>query len=91
MHSVILYTRAGCHLCDDALDLLSRHGLQPEIIDIDQDRELVARYGDCVPVVLIDGQLRFRGRVDERLLRRLLRGASLLDRIGKLFGQDRLE
>jgi glutaredoxin len=71
--NVILYTRAGCHLCDDAKTLLLRHGLSPREIDIDQDAELRERYNECVPVVVIDGKERFRGRVDEVLLRRLLR------------------
>ena len=68
----ILYTRQGCHLCDDAHALLVRHGLTPQLVDIDDDPALVQRYTDCVPVVVIDGQERFRGRVNEVLLRRLL-------------------
>lgn len=71
-HDVVLYTRRGCHLCDDAQRLLEQHGLQPRLIDIDGDPELVARYTNCVPVVLIDGHERFRGRVNPVLLRRLL-------------------
>lgn len=70
--SVILYTRAGCHLCEDAKDLLLRHGLSPAEVDIDQDPELRARYDQCVPVVVVDGVERFRGRVNEVLLRRLV-------------------
>jgi glutaredoxin len=71
---VKLYTRQGCHLCDDAKAVLARHGLVPQEIDIDVDPQLVERYTTCVPVVEIDGKERFRGRVDEVLLRRLLRG-----------------
>jgi len=73
---VVLYTRQGCHLCDDALALLERHGLRPSLVDIDVDPELRARYDHCVPVVEIDGRERFRGRVDELLLRRLLSGSG---------------
>jgi glutaredoxin len=69
---VIVYSRTGCHLCDDALALLRRHGLKPSVVDIDADPQLRERYNVCVPVVVIDGRERFRGRVDERLLRRLL-------------------
>jgi glutaredoxin len=72
--AVRLYTRQGCHLCDNAREILVRHGLTPESVDIDADPELLARYNTCVPVVEIDGKERFRGRVDEILLRRLLRG-----------------
>lgn len=69
---VVLYTRRGCHLCDDALELLRRHGLTPREVDIDADPILRAKYNECVPVVEINGRERFRGRIDERLLRRLL-------------------
>jgi glutaredoxin len=68
----VLYTRQGCHLCHDAEQLLRQYGLAPELVDIDADPALRQRYTDCVPVVVIDGKERFRGRVDPRLLRRLL-------------------
>src|SRR5215831_18264462 len=73
---VILLTRKGCHLCDDALEVLQVHRkeyrFQLEIIDVDSSPELAAKHGDCVPVVLVDGKVRFRGRVNEVLLKRLL-------------------
>ena len=69
---VTLYSRQGCHLCDVAADVLRRQGLAFDVLDIDADPELRARYNECVPVVTIDGQERFRGRVDEILLRRLI-------------------
>jgi glutaredoxin len=72
MSSVILYSRVGCHLCDVAAAVLTGHGLAFEVIDVDLDPALQARYNECVPVIFIDGRERFRGRVDERLLRRLL-------------------
>jgi glutaredoxin len=72
MYSITLYSREGCHLCDVAADLLSRYHLQFDVVDIDADPELRERYNECVPVVVIDGRERFRGRIDERLLRRLL-------------------
>jgi glutaredoxin len=71
--NAILYTRHGCHLCDDAKAILENHGLTVESVDIDADPRLVERYGECVPVVVVNGQERFRGRVDPMLLRRLLR------------------
>jgi glutaredoxin len=72
-HDVVLYTRSGCHLCEETREALVRQGLQPRLVDIDQDPELRRRYDQCVPVVAIDGRERFRGRVNERLLRRLLK------------------
>jgi glutaredoxin len=69
---VIVFTRHGCHLCDDAKQLLIRYGFAPEEVDIDQDPTLQAKYDKCVPVVEIDGVERFRGQVNEVLLRRLV-------------------
>jgi glutaredoxin len=69
---VVLYTRKGCHLCDDAHALLVAHGLTPVCIDVDDDPTLRERFNECVPVVEIDGKIRFRGHVDAVLLRRLL-------------------
>jgi len=70
---VILYTRNGCHLCVEARQTLVEHGLQPRLLDIDQDEALRSQFDTCVPVVKIDGKIRFRGRVDPVLLRRLLK------------------
>lgn len=69
---VVLYTRHECGLCDKAYDALVSHGFRPAVVDIDRQPELVEKYGNCVPVVTIDGKLRFRGRVNATLLRRLL-------------------
>lgn len=74
MPETILYTRQGCHLCDVAGEVLARHGLTFQKVDIDADATLRERYDQCVPVVVIDGKERFRGRIDELLLRRLLSG-----------------
>lgn len=41
-------------------------------IDIDADESLRDKFNTCVPVVEIDGKVRFRGQVDPILLRRLL-------------------
>ncbi len=70
--NVILYTRTGCHLCEEALATLQQHGLEPTLQDIDADATLCERFHTCVPVVEIDGRVRFRGKVDPVLLRRLL-------------------
>ncbi len=75
MMNVILYTRIGCHLCDEALATLNDHGLKPTILDIDADDSLRGQFSTCVPVVEIDGRVRFRGKVDPVLLRRLLKSS----------------
>lgn len=72
-HKVILYTRENCCLCEDAKRILEMYGLQPQLVDIDKHPEKLARYSDCVPVVEINDKVHFRGKVNEILLRRILR------------------
>lgn len=58
MHHIILYTKPGCHLCEIVEQLL--HGLKREFefeierVDITSDPALVERYGDKIPVVVVD-------------------------------------
>lgn len=77
---IVMYTRIGCHLCEEAWAFLqqeqSRWGYELREQDVDQNPELRSRYGECVPVVTIGGKLRFRGRVNPLLFRRLLRQSS---------------
>jgi glutaredoxin len=70
--NVVLYTRAGCHLCDLAWQVLEEHGLAVTPVDIDEHPEFRVQFDRCVPVVELDGKIRFRGRVNPVLLRRLL-------------------
>jgi glutaredoxin len=76
----VLFTRKGCHLCETAWQRLqarqSIHGFTLESIDVDDDQELAARYGHEVPVVTVNGKVRFRGEVSEILLDRLLRAEA---------------
>jgi glutaredoxin len=77
MHGdIVMYTRQGCHLCEQAWEQLEqarrRHGFALRQVDIDQDAQLVREYGECVPVVVVNGRVRFRGAVNGVLLRRLL-------------------
>jgi len=59
MTKVTVYSRQGCHLCEDAENILEslREELNfaIEVIDIDEDAELVKLYSDQVPVIHIDG------------------------------------
>ena len=79
MH-VVLYTRAGCHLCDEARDVLlaerARTPFTLEEVDIETDDELVREYGVRIPVVAIDGQERFEVRVDPGELATIARAAA---------------
>src|SRR5262245_531418 len=76
------YTRRGCHLGEDAWRVLlreqRRHGFRLEAVDVDADAELAARYGEQVPVVTVNGKVRFRGGVNGVLLTRLLRAEGVL-------------
>ena len=69
---VVLYTRRGCQLCDEARRVLEDHNLAPISVDIDGDPRLQAQFDTCVPVVEIGGRVRFRGRIEPVLLRRIL-------------------
>ena len=72
---VVIYTREECHLCDQAKDVLWAHrAWLPEIeeVDITGDPALMEQFSEQIPVVEIDGQVRFRGQVNEILLRRLI-------------------
>ncbi|MFM0196536.1 glutaredoxin family protein [Paraburkholderia strydomiana] len=71
-----LYSRAWCHLCDDmraALEpLLAEFGAQIEVIDVDSDPSLEARYNELVPVLLCDGIELCHYRLDESRVREAL-------------------
>ena len=68
-----LLTRPGCHLCDDArvvvTDVVARLAGQGRQVVVDErsiadDPDLQAQWTDEVPVVLIDGRLHARWRID---------------------------
>ena len=77
---VVFYTRRGCHLCEEAWELVQseqrRYCFALSAIDIDSDPNLVSAYGTCVPVVMVNGRVRFRGQINRALWRRLLRAES---------------
>jgi glutaredoxin len=57
---LIVYSRAYCHLCDDMVAALTalqqRHGFSMDVVDVDADPELEARYDLLVPVLTLDGR-----------------------------------
>lgn len=69
-----LFTRRGCHLCEQAEDLLELLCADVTLVDVDTSAELTARYGLRVPVLERDGVVLMEGPFDERLLARLLEG-----------------
>jgi glutaredoxin len=70
--SLVLYTRPGCHLCDDARAVLRRVGHPFEEVDIESDDDLLRRYLERIPVVVLDGDELWELFVDEHALRALL-------------------
>jgi glutaredoxin len=58
-HRLVLYSKPGCHLCEDALallhDLAREFALTIEEIDIERDDALFKKYFDKIPVLMIDG------------------------------------
>lgn len=73
---VTLYTRRGCHLCQDAKAVLDRAralaAFTLDVVDIDDDPVLARKYNQEVPVIEIDGVKAFKYHVTvEGLLKKL--------------------
>jgi glutaredoxin len=75
-HTITLLSRPGCHLCDDARAVISRvaadFGIAWTERDITASEHDLQRYGEMIPVTLIDGVQHDFWRVDEHRLRRAL-------------------
>lgn len=73
-----LYSRPGCHLCEDMKAAIERVAravpLTLEEVDISTDAALEQRYGLEIPVLLIDGKKAAKYRVTDVELRRILEG-----------------
>lgn len=72
---VVLYSRRGCHLCEQAEDMLAAHAPEIAVIDIDASADLAQEFGTRVPVVEVDGRVLIEGRFDEPELLARLAGA----------------
>ena len=72
---IVLVTRQGCHLCDEALASLRSFGVEPELRDVDADDLLHALYDWRVPVVIVDGRVVAEGRVNRDALRQAVQPA----------------
>ena len=73
MTEVVLYGRPGCHLCDEARELLleirERHPFTLVERDIESDDDLFRRYLERIPVIEIDGEERFELDFDHQAVR----------------------
>jgi len=70
---LVLVTRQGCHLCDQALALLRELGHDPRLADVDADDELFRLYDWRVPVVLADGAVVAEGHISRQQLEKALK------------------
>jgi glutaredoxin len=77
---VILYTRPGCHLCEEAKAEMLAAGCSDEYtleeVNIEADAELLERYGLEIPVVVINGVKAFKYRLTAAEFKRKLRRLS---------------
>jgi glutaredoxin len=76
---VVIYTRPGCHLCDEAKAEIARarssHLFDLAEINIDTNAELTRRYGYDIPVVTINGTHAFKHRLTAQDFKRELQRA----------------
>ncbi|MDG5775583.1 glutaredoxin family protein [Haloarculaceae archaeon H-GB2-1] len=77
MPEVTVYSRENCHLCEEALDTIREvaesvpEPVDIEVLDVDE-AGLADEYGERVPYVFVDGDPKFKYRVDAEKLRPLL-------------------
>ena len=73
---MIVYSRPGCHLCDEAKDAIHSSAIPDrftfEEVNIESDPELLRKYKYDIPVVTIDGVEAFRHRVNTAEFKRLI-------------------
>jgi hypothetical protein len=73
---VVLYGKAGCHLCEEARAEIeavrARRAFDLREVDVALDPVLHARYGERIPVVVVAGAEAFEYHVDAEELERLL-------------------
>ncbi len=77
-HTITLLTRPGCHLCEDAREVIARVAADLGVAwterDITASPQETRQYGEMIPVTLVDGVEHDFWRVDEARLRRALTG-----------------
>jgi hypothetical protein len=76
-----LYSRPGCHLCDqmrrEVDELLADRPHEWDLVNVDEDPDLIKRYGETLPVLFVNGRIFARVRLPRLAQRlRLLRAAD---------------
>ncbi len=78
MPEVTLYSKPGCHLCEDVKDHLCRlqryHAFELREVNILEDRSAFEKFKDEIPVVFIDGKKAFKFYFDEKQFVRRIQG-----------------
>jgi hypothetical protein len=73
---VTLYGKPGCHLCEQALEVVrgvqDERAFDLEEVDVSLDPALNRRYGERIPVLALEGEELFEHFVDRDVLRRRL-------------------
>ncbi|MGE0704915.1 MAG: glutaredoxin family protein [Vicinamibacterales bacterium] len=76
MRSLVLYSRPGCHLCDEMKAVVQRVAQTVPLtlaeVDISGDQQLEEQFGLEIPVLLVDGKKAAKYRLTELDLRRIL-------------------
>ena len=76
MITLTLYSRPGCHLCDEMKAVIQRvaqsNPLQLEEVDISTSADLEERYGLEIPVLMVEGKKAAKYRIGEAELRKVL-------------------
>lgn len=76
MNRVVLYSKPGCHLCEDAREVIARVCADLDVgwaeVDIQSDPALFRKFGEQIPVTYVDGYQHDFWRVDEERLREAL-------------------
>jgi glutaredoxin len=86
-HNITIYSKAGCHLCEDAkaalLNLSNEFEFDLTEYDITHDPALFEKYQYYIPVFIIDRRIKLELQVDAKQLRR-----ALADGLGPKVSQD---
>jgi glutaredoxin len=92
--ALTIYSRPGCHLCDEMKATVYRavksspHPVSIEEIDISSDEELDRRYGQDIPVLMVDGRKAAKYRVTEKDVRRMIAARASKSQGSTLNSQD---
>jgi glutaredoxin len=77
---ITLYGKPGCHLCEEAAQLLMRlsrrYPLEITEVDITSNPDLYRRYDIVIPVIVVDGVVELQAPIEEGALKEALRQAG---------------